>query len=75
MTPGWAGTVAGTTESVLAVPGPQMLLAFTVMVPAEGPVTTLMETVDEVPVQPEGKVQVYEVAPGTTAMLYVCGVP
>ena len=46
---------------------PQLLLAETEMVPAELPVVTVIELVVDEPVHPEGKVQLYEVAPLTEA--------
>ena len=44
---------------------PQLLLAITVMVPPDPPHVAEMLLVVEVPIQPDGNVQVYEVAPGT----------
>jgi hypothetical protein len=58
---GVAGAAAlTTTAAVLAVLVPQELVAVTVMFPlaAEAPAATVIEFVVEVPVQPEGKVQV-----------------
>lgn len=46
------------TVNVLADPLPQVLFAFTEMVPPADPDVVLMELVDEDPVQPDGNVQV-----------------
>ena len=51
---------------------PQVPLAFTVMFPPAVPEVAVMLLVVEVPVQPEGSVQVYEVAPFTAVTEYVC---
>ena len=59
------------TESVLAVPDPQALLAFTEIVPPADPAVVVMEVEVELPDQPDGNVQVYEVAPLTAATEYV----
>jgi hypothetical protein len=45
------------------------LLAVTDIVPPLAPGVALIELVVELPVQPDGKVQVYEVAPGTDETL------
>jgi hypothetical protein len=53
------------TAKVLVVPLPQPLFAFTEMVPPVEADVAVMELVVEVPVHPEGSVQVYDVAPAT----------
>jgi hypothetical protein len=63
------------TLSVLTGPEPHALFAITEIVPPLAPATTFIEVEDELPLQPEGKVQVYEVAPVTAEILYVCEAP
>jgi hypothetical protein len=46
-------------------------LADTVIVPLFDPTTVVIDVDVELPDQPEGKVQVYEVAPETGEMAYV----
>ena len=59
MTPGCAGAAAVIeTIKVLVVPLPQELFAFTDIVPPVVPDVVLIELVVEVPVQPDGNVQV-----------------
>ena len=66
MTPGCAGEDAVMlTAKVRAVLPPQLLLAFTVIFPPAVPEVAVILLVVELPVQPEGKVQVYDVAPLT----------
>ena len=72
--PGCTGSVVKDTLNVLAVPEPQLLLAVTEMLPLLAATVAVMELVVEVPVQPDGKVQVYEVAPFTVTTLYVLDV-
>ena len=48
---------------------PQAFVAVTVMLPLPPFAVVLIEFVVDVPVQPPGNVQVYDVAPGTTEML------
>ena len=69
--PGWAGKGVTVTLKVLAVLEAQELLAVTEIVPLEAPTVQVMEVVVETQVQPEGIVQVYEVAPLIGEMLYV----
>ena len=71
MGPGFVGRFMTVIVFVLAVPFPQELLAVTEMFPPEAPTVAVMEVVVEVPVQPEGNDQVYEVAPETADMLNV----
>ena len=54
---------------------PQELFAVTAMFPPVAVAVALIEDVVEEPDQPEGNVQVYEVAPATPAMLYVFKLP
>jgi hypothetical protein len=60
--------VVTVTVKVLAVPDPHELFALTEMVPPVLPAVTVIAVVEEVPVHPEGKVQLYEVAPLTAAI-------
>lgn len=72
---GVAGALPGPTASVCAVELPQTLLATTDRVPAFVPIDDIMESEVEVPVQPLGRVQVYDVAPLTGATEKVSGLP
>jgi hypothetical protein len=63
--PGCTGTASEVTDNVLAVPLPQLLLATTESVPPADPAVTEMLLEVELPVQPEGSVHVYDVAPAT----------
>ncbi len=67
--PGCAGVVDTVTLCVLARLVPHVLPAVTEMVPPVEPAVALIDTVVELPLHPEGKVQVYVVAPGTGDML------
>jgi hypothetical protein len=69
--PGVDGILLTVTPKVLVGLFPQLLLAVTLIFPltAEEPAATVIEFVVDVPVQPLGKVQVYEVAPLTGATL------
>ena len=72
MAAGAAGAAALTvTGNVLAVLVPQELVAVTEISPfaAEVVAETVMEFVVDVPVHPEGKIHVYDVALGTGATL------
>jgi hypothetical protein len=73
--PGWAGNGLTVTDKVLAGPVPQALVADTDMVPPAEPTVAVMKLVVELPLHPDGKVHVYEVAPVTAAILYVCDDP
>ena len=75
MPPGAAGTDPMLTASVEAVEAPQEVLATTEIVPPVVPGVAEIELVIDVPVHPVGKVQVYEVAPPTGVMEYVCATP
>ena len=65
MVPGVAGAAAVVTVNVCAVVLPQVLLAFTVIVPPVVVGVAVILLVVELPLQPLGNVQVYEVAPFT----------
>ena len=69
MAPGCAGS--GETETVIvrAPLVPQPLVAVTVTVPPDEPTVAVTVLVAELPDHPDGKDQVYEVAPDTGAML------
>jgi hypothetical protein len=56
---------------VLAIPEPQSLFGVTETFPLLAPAIAVMEAVVDVPVQPEGRVHVYEVAPPTAVTLKV----
>ena len=73
--PGVAGAVPTVTTSVCIAELPHPLLAFTVTLPPLAPIVVIMELVVDVPVQPFGSVQVYEVAPLTGAMEKVSALP
>ena len=66
--PGVEGTVFTVAANVDAALLPQAFAAVTVMFPLVALAVVLMELVVEEPLQPEGNVQVYEVAPETAAM-------
>ena len=69
MVPGCDGSGDTFTFKLLTELLPQELLAFTVIVPPDAPTTALIELLEELPVQPLGKVQVYDVAPDTDETL------
>jgi hypothetical protein len=73
--PGVAGAEPGVTAKVLAVEVPHVLVAVTLTLPAVALGVAEILVVVEVPVQPPGKVHVYEVAPATAAILYVVATP
>ena len=59
MLPGWAGGSHPTlTDRVLDEPEPHALFAVTMIVPPLEPTVTLIELVVELPLQPDGNVQV-----------------
>jgi len=66
--PGVEGTVFTVMANVDAALLPQAFAAVTAMFPLVTLAVVLMELVVEEPLQPEGNVQVYEVAPETAAM-------
>jgi hypothetical protein len=75
ITPGTAGGVFTVINSVFGNDDPQTLFAVTEIFPFVVSAVVLIVFVVEVPVQPLGNVQVYEVAPFITAILYVFELP
>ena len=75
MDEGCAGVVFTVIASVCANELPQPLLAVTVMLPAVVLAVVVILFVVDVPLQPPGKVQVYDVAPLTALTLYVLVLP
>ena len=67
--PDWEGTVFTLTLRVRGLLLPQLLIAITEMVPPFEPAVVVIEVDDELPLQPDGKVQEYDVAPVTGDML------
>ena len=67
--PGWDGAMLTVTLSVLAALVPQELFAVTEMEPLFAPTFVAIDVVVELPLQPEGNVHAYEVAPETDEML------
>ena len=65
MLPGWEGIEAAFTFSSVAELDPQLLAAFTLMIPDTVVAVALMELLVELPLQPAGSVQVYSLAPAT----------
>jgi hypothetical protein len=65
--------IVGTSEiltfNICTVPEPHELFATTEMIPPPEPAVAFIEVEPELPLQPEGNVQVYEVAPGTAVIL------
>lgn len=70
ITPGSAGTFPTETPRVCTEEDPQVLLADTVILPPEVPAIAVILLLVEVPVQPDGKTQVYDVAPDTSGTEY-----
>ena len=75
MVPGVGGPVLMTVVNDCAPELPQLLLALTVTMPPLVPAVVLITLVVEVPVQPFGSVQVYDVAPLTGATEKVSKAP
>jgi hypothetical protein len=70
MLPGVAGIAVLTTIlNVCAGDVPQLLFAVTVILPLVELAIVVIEFVAELPLHPPGNVHVYEVAPGTDAIL------
>ena len=63
------GLQVDVTVNVRAGPAPHPLFAMTEISPPLAPAITLIEVVVELPLQPDGNVQVYDVAPVTDAIL------
>lgn len=63
------------TAKVTKDDDPQVLFAETEIFPPVIPATAEIELEDEEPVHPPGNVHVYEVAPGTSTMLYELELP
>jgi hypothetical protein len=66
--PGVDGILITDTDKVSAVLDPQALFAATVISPLVAPAVVVILFVELVPVQPPGKVHVYDVAPPTAAI-------
>ena len=75
MAPGCPGISDTVVFSVLAIPEPHILLGITDIVPPAAPGVADIEVVVELPLHPDGNIQVYEVAPVTSEMLKICGIP
>ena len=75
MASGCEGVAATEIETVRGVLAPQALTADTEIFPLPDPVITVILFVADEPVHPEGKLQLYEVAPLTALTEYVCEVP
>lgn len=69
MLPGVAGMVFTVTDNDCTADEPQLLFADTVTFPLVVLAVAVMELVMEVPAQPLGNVQVYDVAPDTEVIL------
>jgi hypothetical protein len=67
--PGCPGVVGIVTLNERAVPEPHELFAVTETLPPVEPTVAVIDVEVELPVQPVGKVHVYEVAPETDDML------
>ena len=68
--PGFAGTAGGVTGKLFgAEEAPQLLFATTLIVPPVAVGVTEIEVPVELPCQPDGNVQVYELAPATALIL------
>ena len=66
---GCEGKAETDTLKLLSSPAPQALFAVTDTFPLAAPAVALMLVEVELPVHPKGRVQVYDVAPGTAVML------
>ena len=75
MLPGAPGAVAAVTARVVANDVPQAFDAVTETVPLVAVGIAETDAVVDVPVQPEGSVHVYDVAPVTAPTEYVCEDP
>ena len=63
------------TLKVRGMPEPHELFAVTEIFPPFAPGVAVIDVEAELPLQPDGNVHVYDVAPATEAMLYVCETP
>lgn len=72
---GCTGGEVTVTANVLEAEAPQLLFAVAVTFPLVADRVVVSVLVEEVPVHPDGVVQVYDVAPVTGAMLYVWLMP
>ena len=70
MVPGWVGVGVTDTLNVREVLEPHELFAVTEIFPLV-PAVAVIDVEVELPLQPEGNVHVYEVAPETAVILYV----
>ena len=61
--------------NVSGIDDPQLLFAETLIFPLVELAVAVMDVEKELPDQPEGNVQVYEVAPATGVMLYILVLP
>ena len=68
---GALGMLPDDTLNVLGLEDPQAFTAVIEILPLDELAVTLIEFVFELPVHPDGKVQVYDVAPDTAVTLYV----
>ena len=68
---GWLGAPVTLIFKERVDEGPQSLFATTVTFPPEELEAVVIEVVVELPLHPEGNVQVYDVAPATELMEYV----
>ena len=73
--PGCPGSADTVTLKVLAAPEPQALFAVTEILPLLAPAVAVIDVEFELPLHPDGKVHVYDVAPFTAVILYVCEAP
>lgn len=69
MVPGCSGMAGTVTFTVLEAPGPHTLFAVTEIVPPVGPAVAAIDVDVELPLHPDGNVQVYDAASGTSAIL------
>ena len=71
MLPGCSESALTLIANVLGVLEPHELSAVTEIVPLIAPAVAVIDVELELPLQPDGKVQVYEVAPDTAEIVYV----
>jgi hypothetical protein len=68
--PGVPGAELTVTDNVCTAEVPQLFVADTVIFPPPVPAVVFIILLEELPVQPPGSVQLYEVAPVIAATLY-----